>query len=88
MSEIKSPEINSQQKGLQIQLQKKFSKEAKRTIAGQMGLEKHKDDTAEQVVEMFLEFAKGDINKMLERMRKIPQFTGFLYSLWHWPEAG
>lgn len=45
------------------EVQKKFRKEVKRAMAGQMDFEKHKDDTVEQVVEMFLEFAKGDIKK-------------------------
>lgn len=45
------------------EVKKKFRKEAKRAMAGQMDFEKHKDDTVEQVVEMFLEFAKGDIKK-------------------------
>ena len=45
------------------EVKKKFRKEAKRTMTGQVDLEKHKNDTVAQVVEMFLEFAKGDIKK-------------------------
>lgn len=45
------------------EVKKKFRKEARRTMTGQGDLEKHKDDTVAQVVEMFLEFAKGDIKK-------------------------
>ena len=32
-------------------------------MTGQVDLEKDKNDTVAQVVEMFLEFAKGDIKK-------------------------
>ena len=32
-------------------------------MTGQVDLEKHKNDTVAQVVEMILEFAKGDIKK-------------------------